>query len=113
MKIVRILVVAALLAAPAASAEQASTYIGIVTDTMCGISHAAMKVSPEAKCVKECVGDARTFQYALADGKNIYRLSDQQTPEKFAGRRVKVTGVLYSKTKILKVDRIEPADWAR
>ena len=39
----------------------------------------------------------------------MYVLSDQQTPEKFAAKKVKVTGTLYEKTGVLKVDRIEPA----
>ena len=47
-------------------------------------------------------------KYALLVGNNVYVLSDQQTPEKFAAQKVKVTGVLYEKTKILKVDKIEP-----
>jgi len=34
----------------------------------------------------------------------MYVLSDQKTPEQFAGQRVKVTGTLYEKTRILTVD---------
>jgi hypothetical protein len=45
-------------------------------------------------------------KYALFDGKNSYVLSDQKTPEQFAGQKVKVTGALNEKTKILKVDSI-------
>jgi hypothetical protein len=37
----------------------------------------------------------------------MYVLSDQQTPEKFAAQRVKVTGLLFEKTKILRADKIE------
>jgi hypothetical protein len=33
-------------------------------------------------------------------------LSDQKTPEQFAGKKVTVTGTLYEKTKILQVDSI-------
>jgi len=39
----------------------------------------------------------------------MYTLSDQQTPEEFAARRVRIKGVYYPKTKILKVDSIEAA----
>ena len=88
-------------------AQDNKTYVGVITDTMCGASHAAMKVSPDSKCVKDCVRDGKTFQYALLDGKNLYKLSDQDTPAKFAGQKVKVTGVLYTKTHILKVTRID------
>ena len=46
---------------------------------------------------------------ALHDGSKMYVLSDQQTPEKFAAQKVKVTGTLYPKTRIIKVDKIEAA----
>lgn len=88
-------------------AEESKTYVGVITDTMCTADHKAMKVSPDAKCVADCVRDGKTFQYALLDGTKVYKLSDQETPARFAGRKVKVTGVLYAKTSILKVERIE------
>jgi hypothetical protein len=49
------------------------------------------------------------WKYALLVGKDMYVLSDQQTPEKFAAKKVTVTGTLHEKTQILKVDKIEPA----
>ena len=91
-------------------AQEKKTYVGVITDTMCVGNHAPMKVSPDSKCVKECVGDSKTFQYALLDGTKAYKLSDQETPARFAGHRVKVTGVLYKKTNILKVERIDTAN---
>jgi hypothetical protein len=81
-----------------------STYTGVITDTMCGRDHAAMKITPDSKCVLECVKHGS--KYALFDGKNVYVLSDQKTPEQFAGKKVKITGALNEKTKILKVDSI-------
>jgi hypothetical protein len=36
-------------------------------------------------------------------------LSDQETPEKFAAQKVKVTGKLYPKTGVIAVEKIEPA----
>ena len=39
--------------------------------------------------------------YVLYDGKNVYTLSDQQRPGKFAGRRVKIVGTLDAKTKTI------------
>lgn len=51
----------------------------------------------------------KKIKYALYDGKNVYVLSDQQTPESFAGQRVTVTGALFEKTKIIQVDKIEAA----
>ena len=87
------------------------TYTGIITDTMCGANHSAMGVTPDEKCVRDCVksGNGKWKYALLAADKKMYVLSDQQTPEKFAAKKVKVTGTLYEKTGILKVDKIEPA----
>ena len=90
-------------------AEGSRTYVGVITDTMCAGDHTAMKVAPDAKCVTDCVRDGKTFKYALLEGTRVYKLSDQETPARFAGRKVRITGVLYPKTNILKVERIDPA----
>ena len=103
IKLASILMAAALIAA--AGAPQ--TFTGIITDSMCGKDHAAMKVAPDAKCIVECVKHGS--RYALFDGKNAYVLSDQKSPEKFVGQQVKIAGTLYEKTKILKVDSISAA----
>jgi hypothetical protein len=78
----------------------------VITDTMCGKNHAHMGVQPDAKCVRDCVKMDKRYKYALFDGKNLYVLSDQETPEKFAAQKVKVTGTLFKKTNIIKVDEI-------
>ncbi len=96
-----------LLAAGLLAAADTRTFVGVITDTMCGADHKHMGISPDEKCVSECVKHGA--KYALYDGKEVYRLSDQQTPEKFAAKKVKVTGTLYEKTKIIKVERIEAA----
>jgi hypothetical protein len=96
-----------LLAAGLLAAADARVFVGVITDTMCGADHKHMGVEPDEKCVRECVKHGA--KYALYDGKEIYRLSDQQTPEQFAAKKVKVTGVLYEKTKIIKVEKIEAA----
>ncbi len=91
------------------SAAGKGTFTGVITDTMCGAGHQMMNVKPDAKCVLECTKHNKSVKLALLDGKNVYVLSDQQTPAKFAGQKVKITGTLYEKTKILQVDSIEPA----
>lgn len=83
------------------------TFSGVITDTMCGADHKMMNVSPDAKCVRECVKAGS--KYALLVGSKVYVLSDQQTPDKFAGAKVKVTGALDAKTNTIAVDKIEPA----
>ena len=105
MKIYMLILGTALLSA----AEKPQTYTGTITDTMCGAKH-TMGIKPDDKCVRECVKkDAKKWKYALSVGAETYVLSDQQTPEKFAAQKVKVTGTLFAKTKILKVDKIEAA----
>lgn len=108
MRIASFLVAAALVTS-AAPGPQSKTYTGVITDTMCNRDHKVMNVSPDSKCVKDCIGDGKTYKYALLTGENIYTLSDQETPAKFAARRVVVTGVLYEKTRILKVESIQAA----
>ena len=102
---------AILAAALAFGAESPRTFTGIITDTMCAADHSHMGVAPNDKCVRECVKSGNgQYKYALLDAnKKVYVLSDQQTPEKFAARKVKIMGTLYEKTGILKVDRIELA----
>jgi hypothetical protein len=92
-----------------AAADQ-RTFAGVITDTMCGADHKRMGVTPEPKCVRDCVRMHPGVKYALYDGKNLYVLSDQKTPEAFAAQKVKITGKLFEKTKILRVDKIEPAN---
>jgi hypothetical protein len=88
-----------------AAAAGTRTFNGVITDTMCGANHKPMNVTPDSKCVLECVKHGS--KYALLVGNNVYVLSDQKTPEKFAAQKVKVTGTLDDKTKILKADKIE------
>jgi len=72
------------------------TFTGVITDTMCGKDHSMMNIKPDSKCVMECVKSGS--KYALLEGNNVYELSDQKMPEKFAGQKVKVTGTLNGST---------------
>lgn len=92
-----------------AAAQDKRSYTGVITDTMCGATH-NMGITPDDKCVRECVrSDPKKWKYALRVGTEVYALSDQQSPSAWAGRRVKVTGTLYPKTKILNLLKIEAA----
>jgi hypothetical protein len=95
-------VVAALSAPPAKQ-----TFTGTITDDMCPkANHSRMQMGPtDAECARACA-DVHGASYVLYDGKNIYMLSDQQTPEKFAGQKVKVVGTLDPKTDSIQVDSI-------
>lgn len=103
----KILIVLATTAALVVAADKTQTFTGVITDTMCGPKH-AMNIKPDEKCVRECAKmDPKKWRYALLVGTELFVLSDQQTPEKFAAQKVNVTGTLFEKTKILKAERIE------
>jgi hypothetical protein len=87
---------------------QADTFTGVITDTMCGAKHGMMKNQPDDQCVKMCTKGQST--YALFDGTNVIKLSDQKTPAKFPAQKVKVTGRLDARTNTIKVSSVEPAD---
>lgn len=87
----------------------AKDYTGIITDTMCGADHTHMGIQPDEKCVRECVKSGK-WKYALIDEKGkMMVLSDQKTPEKYAAQKVRIRGLYYEKTGILRVDSISPA----
>ena len=93
-----------------AAGPGSQVFTGVITETMCKKDHGMMGGNlPDAKCVIDCVKADKNVKYALHDGKNFYVLSDQQTPERFAAKKVRVKGVLYEKTKIIKVESIEVA----
>jgi len=85
-------------------------FTGVVTDSMCANGdHSQMRMGPtDAECTKACV-EAHGASYVLYDGKHAYTLSDQKTPEKFAGKKVTVMGTLDAKTQIIHVDSIAAA----
>ena len=103
-----VLTLAAVTAWAAPPAKQ--TFTGVITDSMCDDGdHSQMRMGPtDAACTKACI-DAHGASYVLYDGKKSYTLSDQNTPEKFAGQRVTVIGTLDAKTKTIRVDSIAAA----
>src|ERR1044071_4563137 len=92
-------IIAALVAAPAKQ-----KFTGVITDSMCSSAdHKGMRMGPtDAECTVACVM-AHGALYVLYDGKEVYTLSDQTTPEKFAGKKVTVTGTLDAKTMTIQV----------
>ena len=100
-----------LLAVATLSAAQGKqTFTGTITDDECSrADHTRMRMGPtDAECTLACIS-AHGAVYVLYDGKDVYTLSDQRTPEKFAGQRVRVIGTLDNKTKTIQVDSITAA----
>ena len=72
--------------------------------------HSRMRMgSNDAECTIACIS-AHGATYVLYDGKDVFTLSDQKAPEKFAGKKVTVTGTLDDKTKTIRVDSIVPSN---
>jgi hypothetical protein len=106
------------------TAPGTQTFTGTITDELCAdkAGHSQMRMGPtDAECTVACI-DAHGAGYVLYDGRNVYTLSDQRTPEQFAGRRVRVTGTLDTRTRKIQVDSIRaaggdqdsaPAAWPR
>ena len=102
--IMSLVAVAALSAAPGKQ-----TFTGIITDSMCAADHSHMRMGPtDAECTIACIS-AHGATYVLYDGKDVYTLSDQRTPETFAAQKVRVIGTLDAKTKTIEVDSVSAA----
>ena len=100
-----------LLALTALSAAQGKqTFVGTITDDMCErADHSRMQMGPtDADCTRACVAQ-HGAAFVLFDGTNVYKLSDQKTPDKFAGQKVRVTGTVDAKTKTIRVESISAA----
>jgi hypothetical protein len=96
------------------AADSPKSFTGIVGDDMCGGDHKAMGGTDPAKCTAECVQSMKA-KYALWVGKDVYVLSDQKTPAKYAGKKVTVTGTVVppagkDAAKVLQVKSIAPAN---
>jgi hypothetical protein len=95
-----------ILSATLASA-QGQKLTGVITDSMCPTGdHSQMQMGPDdAECTKACV-EIHGASYMLYDGKQAYYLSDQKTPERFAGKKVVVIGSLDAAKKTIHVEMI-------
>jgi hypothetical protein len=96
---------------------RAHTFTGEITDGTCGNngSHMMMPdaggnpVDAARKCTMGCVKLGETYVLYNANTKALYDLSDQKTPEQFAGEQVIVTGTLNKSTMMIKVLNIRVA----
>lgn len=82
------------------------TYVGNISDTMCGLKH-GMAGKSDKECTVECVNMGSKYVLADTAAGKVYELSDQEKPKVFAGQTVKVTGTLKGKT--INVASIEAA----
>jgi len=87
------------------------TFSGVVTDDMCSTGdHSQMRMgSTDVECATACV-NAHGAAYVLSAGKEVYTLRTAQALESFAGKKVKVAGVLDKETRTIRVSSIALAD---
>jgi hypothetical protein len=75
---------------------QQQSLTGVVTDSMCGVTHMAKDKTP-AQCTQMCVKDG--MKYALAAEKKIYTLEGHEAQlAELAGQKVTVKGTLNGDT---------------
>jgi hypothetical protein len=79
----------------AAPGKDAKTFVGSIGDSMCGAKHSMG--GSDKDCTLECVKAGSKYILIGPSGK-IFQLSDQKTPEQFAGAKVTVTGTLKGDT---------------
>ena len=104
------LLIGTLLAIAALVPQQRRTFRGTITDAMCATAdHSRMRMGPtDAECTVACVQE-HDAAYVLFDGTNVYELSDQRKPQRFAGQRVAVVGTLDARTRTIRVTSIAAA----
>ena len=92
-------------------AQSTQRFTGTISDDMCAkADHSRMRMgSTDAECTIACIA-AHGALYVLYDGKETYALSDQKTPEKFAGKKVTIAGTLDAKAMTIKVNSITPSN---
>jgi hypothetical protein len=107
--VVKLLILSLLLIAELAAALGKQKFTGTITDSMCAqADHSQMRMGPtDAECTMACVS-VHDAMYVLYDGKEVYTLSER-IPEKFAGKKVTVTGTMDARRKTIQVDSITAA----
>lgn len=96
------------LAAPKPEGDQ-QTFVGDISDSMCGLKH-AMPGKTDKECTLECVKGGGKFVLADPAAGKVYQLSDQEKPKEFAGQKVKVTGTLNGESiEVASIEATEPA----
>jgi hypothetical protein len=85
------------------------TFVGTISDDMCAMSHAVMRMGPtDAECTNACI-EEHGGSYVLVVGEHVYKLSDQRAPKAFAGQTVKVVGTLDPATQTITVTSMAKA----
>ncbi len=103
---------------PAAASEpekvESGSKAGVISDSLCGANHAGMIKTgsmgeDDISCTLKCVDAGSRFVLIEAETGKIYRLSDQEKPREFAGKKVTVSGEISESAKFIQVKDLSPA----
>jgi hypothetical protein len=72
------------------------SFVGSISDSMCGIKH--MMPGGDKACTEACVKAGAKYVLADAAHNKVYKLSDQSKAAAYSGERVKVVGSLDGDT---------------
>ena len=106
------------LSATSADKEKIKTYSGEIADSQCALNvHSLTRSHEEMLKSKSMGGTSRNctlycIQYlggdfVLSSKNDVFRLDDQDKAKQFAGMKVKITGNMDAKTKMVHVETIE------
>lgn len=104
---------ALLLAAPGSGAGARShVFLGTITDTECGPSHAPMIArggmgTTDEACTRACIRLGATYGVVVGRARRFYQLDDQEKPAPYAGRRVRIVG--HREADTIFIEKISPA----
>ncbi|HEX4002752.1 MAG TPA: hypothetical protein VHX36_08890 [Candidatus Acidoferrales bacterium] len=113
-----VLVLAALRGGMSAG-ERVRLFRGEISDSQCALNVHSLSRSHEemlkkknigttaAECARYCVKYLGGV-YVLSVRENVYKLDNQDLAEKYAGQKVKLTGVLDAHSNVIAVHDIEP-----
>jgi hypothetical protein len=95
--------------APGFSVQNGEAFTGEITDSVCAEGHSVQVIKSERNCSLTCVKvDGAQFVLYNSESKRVYKLSDQQKPEVFAGQEVTVSGTYDKDAKAIHVINIRP-----
>lgn len=105
----KILLCVAASALMVATPRAAETWKGTLSDSMCGVKHAAEKQGQNAQkhrdCIEKCTKDGE--QFVFVTGEKVYKIANQTLPalKVHAGHEVNLTGEMKGDT--ITVSKIE------
>jgi len=91
-----------------------ASFVGHIMDSKCATtgSHESTMKKLGAKDARECTlkcAEDGSFVLYDSETKTVYQLNDQKRPVRFAGERVKISGLYNEWSQTIEIESIEPA----